>query len=70
MRVRVERDLCIGSGTCVGIAPDVFELDADEVAVVVDPSATDDATLERAADSCPAGAIYVDLAAGGRRVKP
>ncbi len=29
MRVRVDRGLCQGHGTCCEEAPDVFELDAD-----------------------------------------
>lgn len=60
MKVRIERDLCIGSGTCVKLTPGVFELDHDDVAFVADLSAADDAALERAADSCPAGAIFLD----------
>jgi ferredoxin len=64
MKVRIEQDLCIGSGTCVRLAPGVFELGPDELAFVVDPSAADDAALERAADSCPAGAIFLDAPAG------
>jgi ferredoxin len=62
MNVRIERDLCIGSGTCVGLAPGVFVLGDDDLASVLDPSAADDAIVELAADSCPAGAIYVDEA--------
>jgi ferredoxin len=60
--VRVERDLCIGSGNCVRLAPGVFELDGEEIAVVVDPSAARPATLVRAGSRCPAGAIFVDEA--------
>ena len=29
MRIRVDRDLCQGHGTCCEEAPNVFELDAD-----------------------------------------
>ena len=35
--VTVDRALCIGSGDCVDTAPDVFQLDAEDKAVVVDP---------------------------------
>ena len=61
MKVEVERDLCIGSGNCVRLAPGAFALDADGIAVVVNPSAADDLTLQRTAMSCPAGAIAVDV---------
>jgi ferredoxin len=55
----VDRGLCIGSGDCVDTAPDVFQLDEEDRAVVVDPdgAATDD-VLEAAAN-CPVGAIFV-----------
>lgn len=34
MRVVVDRDRCEGNAFCVNIAPEVFELDDDEYAVV------------------------------------
>ncbi|WP_101947844.1 ferredoxin [Mycobacterium sp. 3519A] len=34
MHVEVDRDLCESNAVCVGIAPDVFELGADDLAVV------------------------------------
>ena len=34
MRVEVDRDLCESNGVCVGIAPDVFALDDEDLAVV------------------------------------
>lgn len=58
--VRIERDLCIGSGNCVRLAPGAFELGDDEIAVVAETSMADDAALLRAADCCPAGAIFLD----------
>ena len=59
-RVNIEEDVCIGSGTCVGIAPAVFELDDEGVAQVVDPAAADLADLQLAETSCPVAAISVE----------
>jgi len=63
--VRVERELCIGSGYCVRFAPAVFRLDEDEIAVVMDEEAGTQAERQKAADSCPAGAIYLDEQSAG-----
>ena len=60
MKVRVDRDLCIGVGNCVAYAPTVFELDDENKAVVLDPSSVDDDTLLEAAESCPENAIIVE----------
>lgn len=60
MRVRVDRDLCIGVGNCVAYAPTVFELDQENKAVVLDPSSVDDNTLLEAAKSCTEDAIIVE----------
>ena len=60
LEVRVDPDACIGSGTCVNLVPDVFELNDDGVAVVKDPGAAPEDDIEGAALSCPTGAIMVD----------
>ncbi len=60
MKVRVERNLCIGVGNCVAYAPTVFALDEENKAVVLDPSSVDDDTLLEAAESCPENAIIVE----------
>ena len=60
VRVRVDRDLCIGVGNCVAYAPTVFELDEENKAVVLDPASVDDDTLLEAAKSCPESAILVE----------
>ena len=38
-RVEVDRDRCVGSGTCEALAPDVFEVDDDGVLAVLRPAA-------------------------------
>ncbi|MDH4068534.1 MAG: ferredoxin [Dehalococcoidia bacterium] len=60
MKIRVDRDLCIGVGNCVAYAPTVFELDAENKAVILDPSSVDDNTLLEAAKTCPESAILVE----------
>jgi ferredoxin len=60
MGVTVDRELCIGAGNCVRIAPRVFRLDDEEVATVIDPTGAAADALRRAAKSCPSGAIVVD----------
>ena len=60
MKVRVDRDLCIGVGNCVALVPTVFTLDEDNKAVVLDPTSVDDDTLLEAAESCPENAIIIE----------
>ena len=55
--VKVDWDLCMGSGNCVFWAPDTFDLSDDGHAVVVDAAATDEERLRTAAQGCPVGAI-------------
>jgi ferredoxin len=42
------------------LAPGAFELDSEEIAVVVDLSPATDEALKRAASRCPAGAIFIN----------
>jgi len=60
LKVRVDRDSCIGVGNCVAFAPTVFALDEENKAVVLDPSSVDDDTLLQAAESCPENGIVVE----------
>ena len=60
MKVKVDRDLCIGVGNCVAFAPTVFALDEENKAIVLDPSSVDDNTLLEAAESCPENAIIIE----------
>ena len=58
-RIVVDRAKCIGANSCVAVAPGVFQLDAENLAYVVDPNAADDDTIEMAAQSCPVLAVLL-----------
>ncbi len=60
MKVKVDRDACIGVGNCVAFAPTVFQLDKENKAVVLDASSVDLDTLIEAAKSCPENAIIIE----------
>ena len=62
MRVSVDGDLCEAHAVCTGIAPDVFELDDDDVLHVLlpDPPADRHDDVRSAAMRCPKQAITVE----------
>ena len=59
MRFVVDPDRCEGNAICVGIAPEMFELDDQEYAVVTaDPIPVDQESLaEQAIAECPRAAL-------------
>ena len=59
IEVTVDRALCIGSGDCVDSAPNVFQLDEEDKAVVVDPDGASVDEVVQAAGNCPVSAIFV-----------
>lgn len=64
----VERELCVGAGQCVLVAPEVFEQDDLDGRVVlldpVPPEAADDPAVQEAVLRCPAGALSLSLGIG------
>ncbi len=59
-KVSVDRNLCIGAGSCVAVAPQAFALDNEAKAIVLPTaSSTDDTTLMEAAKACPVAAIII-----------
>jgi ferredoxin len=59
VRVIVDRDRCEGNAVCLGIAPDIFDLDDEDYAVVkTDPIPPDREQLaEQAIAECPRAAL-------------
>jgi ferredoxin len=70
LKVRIDRELCVGFGDCVTEAPEGFKLDADGLAVFVDPNTVERERLLRACDACPVDAITVWDAQGTQLVPP
>jgi ferredoxin len=59
VRVEVDRDRCEGNAVCLGVAPDIFDLDDEDYAVVkLDPVPVDQEELaEQAIAECPRAAL-------------
>ena len=57
--IRIDRELCMGSGNCSFWAPGVFDLDDDGIAIVLDPAGAPDDKIVLAAQGCPTQAIAV-----------
>jgi ferredoxin len=56
--IKVDRTVCIGSSTCVVVAPKAFELDEEGISTPkISWRDVDDETLLMAAQSCPVSAI-------------
>lgn len=74
-KIIIDRDLCIGAASCVVVAPEVFELDDENKAVIILKNgkkeqhqadkdqlqtALDDDTILLSAQSCPVKAIILE----------
>lgn len=62
MRLNVDFDLCEANAICVGIAPDVFDLDDDDNLHLLVPEVTpeNESRIRQAVDSCPRTALRID----------
>ena len=69
LRVRVDRLLCVGFEDCIGVAPELFELDDEGIAVFrADTSDVDRGTVLSACAACPVDALEVCEPDGARLV--
>lgn len=59
LKTTVNKPKCISSEDCLGIAPGVFQLDADGKSEVHNQTGAPDNTILAAARACPAKAIIV-----------
>ncbi|MFE2040505.1 ferredoxin [Streptomyces sp. NPDC059477] len=63
MKVTVDRHLCDGNGVCMGIAPDVFDID-DDLTLHIAAEIPDDpvirAQVRQSVTSCPILALSLE----------
>lgn len=61
MTVRIDRTLCIGSGNCTNIAPEVFVIGADNIVAFQDDAPDiNQGRLEEATAICPVDALILE----------
>ena len=70
MKIIVDREKCRGHSNCEAIAPNVFELDDNFKAVVVDPAGNSQELILQAAKACPKLAIALQDETTGERIFP
>jgi ferredoxin len=59
--VRIDRTLCIGSGNCTNVAPEIYVIREDNIVdFQEDPPDIDQGRLEEAAALCPVDALIVE----------
>jgi ferredoxin len=61
-QVAVDYDLCEANGICVGIAPEVYDLDDDDNLHLVetDVTAANESRIQQTIDSCPRNALRIE----------
>jgi ferredoxin len=57
LTIRVDRDVCMGSGMCCVYAPNTFDIDDEAKSFVKDPQGDDEAHIRSAVEACPTRAL-------------
>ncbi|MEK7210803.1 MAG: ferredoxin [Candidatus Binatota bacterium] len=70
MKITVDRIKCRTHRNCMTMAPDVFDLDGEFKAVVLDPKGDSDENILKAAKLCPTAAIILEDENTGKRIFP
>ena len=60
MKIHIDRELCMGSGSCQFFEPHNFDLDAECKAVVIDAPGDPLPAIRNAVEGCPTHAIEID----------
>jgi ferredoxin len=68
LKIRIDRELCVGFGDCVEAAPEAFRLDDEGLAVFSQPEQVERVRLLAACEVCPVDALTVWDEAGEQLV--
>ncbi len=69
-RIEISREDCTGNGVCMEEAPNTFELDDENIIVVINPEGDSPEEILAAAEACPTDAIILYDAETGEKVWP
>jgi ferredoxin len=69
-RIEIDAEKCIGDQACCADAPDTFEINDDDIAIVKDPQGNTPDEILQAAQSCPTDAITLLDEDTGEKVWP
>jgi ferredoxin len=64
LSIKIDRELCMGSGNCAFHAPNTFDLDDEMKVVVVDAAGDPDENIRLAVEGCPTLALSIDESSG------
>lgn len=61
MEITLDKDLCVGCGLCTNVAPEVYTMEDDGKAGVIEGGAAgNESAAKEAAEACPVSAITVE----------
>ena len=69
-RIRIDSRVCVGSGSCIALAPDHFDFDAEDRSRPSHELTDPDDALLTAVEMCPTGALTIVDARTGREGQP
>ena len=70
LTVKIDRLICVGFETCVEVAPDLFQMDEEGIAIFTsDTNEVDKEIVLEACKECPVDALVV-LDASGNQLHP
>jgi ferredoxin len=70
MKITIDRTKCRGVRNCASIAPNVFDIDGEFKAIVLDAHGDGDEDIMKAAKFCPVQAILLDEEESGKKIFP
>jgi len=61
MKIKVDKNKCIGCGACIAIASKSFKFDSEGKSELIEPLGDSEEIIKEAAESCPVRAITIEI---------
>jgi len=60
MKIKIDKEKCIGCGSCEAVCPDFFKMDDENMAYFKENEGKDEGCIKEAVDICPVQAIEIE----------